>query len=383
MIYLVTNICPHYRLRTFELLAEQQPTRFLFFSESSAEKYWEQRNPTDLGRFDGVNIPAIKFAGCRFVPGLYRHLLHDRYDLLVKCINGKMPVLLSFVIARFRGIPFVLWTELWHHPRTFVHRLTFPVVRFIYLHADAIVVGGLHTRGYLENIGVDPHRIFIAWQAVDHQKMGKPIPDAEIQRKRNALGGADRKIVLYVGRIEEQKGLEVLAASLRGAAVRVPITLIVVGEGSWKEDFRRLLQDIPGLAFQLLGYVEPAQLPLYYRCADVLVLPSITTKDFREPWGLVVNEAMHQGCPVVATSAVGAAMGGLVLDGETGLVVPERDDRALQEALVRLLTDQPFHDRCSLRALDVIKVWTQERMVLGFASAIRYALSRKRGERPG
>ena len=76
-------------------------------------------------------------------------------------------------------------------------------------------------------------------------------------------------------------------------------------------------------------------------------------------------------------------MGGLVLDGETGLVVPERDNRALEEALVRLLTDQAFHDRCSSRALDVIKDWTQERMVLGFASAIRYALSRKRGKRPG
>ncbi len=70
----------------------------------------------------------------------------------------------------------------------------------------------------------------------------------------------------------------------------------------------------------------------------MLVLPSVTTPRFREPWGLVLNEAMAAGTAVVATTAVGAAAGGLVLDGETGLVVPERDHAALAAALDRLKT---------------------------------------------
>jgi glycosyltransferase involved in cell wall biosynthesis len=379
MIYLVTNICPHYRVRTFELLAERRQVRFFFFSESRVEKYWERRNPTDLGRFQGEKISALKVGRFRFVPGLYRHLLFDRYDVLVKCINGKLPLLLSYCIARLRGIPFVLWTELWHHPRTVLHRLGYPVVRWIYLHADAVVVGGLHTRAYLENTGVAAERIFMAWQAVDNRTMAVPVPEETVRQLRTQLQCDGRKIVLFVGRIEEQKGLEYLAQALKGVAESDAISLVVVGEGSWKEEFQRQVGSIPGLVTRLTGYVPPAELPAYYRLADVFVLPSITTRDFREPWGLVVNEAMHQGCPVIATTAVGAAMGGLMLHGETGLVVPERDSAALGEAILRLLSDGELRKRYAARSLAVMEEWTQERMVLGFTSAISAAQDRHRG----
>ena len=85
-----------------------------------------------------------------------------------------------------------------------------------------------------------------------------------------------------------------------------------------------------------LGFVPRDELPALYAAADALVLPSIRTATFLEPWGLVVNEAMHQGTPVIASDAVGAAAGGLVRDGRNGLVVAagrrrgaRRQDRAL------------------------------------------------------
>ena len=71
------------------------------------------------------------------------------------------------------------------------------------------------------------------------------------------------------------------------------------------------------------------QLREVYAHADVLVVPSIPTASFREPWGLVVNEAMNRGMAVIASDAVGAAAGGLVRDGDTGIVVPAGDPRAL------------------------------------------------------
>ena len=75
-----------------------------------------------------------------------------------------------------------------------------------------------------------------------------------------------------------------------------------------------------------------------------MVVPSIPTRDFLEPWGLVVNEAFDQGVPVIATTAVGAAAGGLVRHEQTGLVVPAGDAAALAAALRRL------HDDPALRA---------------------------------
>ena len=70
-----------------------------------------------------------------------------------------------------------------------------------------------------------------------------------------------------------------------------------------------------------------------YAGSDVVVVPSVPTRDFLEPWGLVVNEAFHQGVPVIATDAVGAAAGGLVRHERTGLVVPAGDAAALRAAI--------------------------------------------------
>ncbi len=70
-------------------------------------------------------------------------------------------------------------------------------------------------------------------------------------------------------------------------------------------------------------------MPAVYAAADVYVMPSVTTRQVREPWGLGVNEAMCQRLPVVVTDAVGAAAGGLAVHRETALVVPEREATAL------------------------------------------------------
>ena len=82
----------------------------------------------------------------------------------------------------------------------------------------------------------------------------------------------------------------------------------------------------------------------------MLVLPSVASKRWREAWGMVVNEAMNCGVPVIATDAVGAAAGGLVVDDETGLIVPQRDARALASAIARLLKDDPGRRRLGATA---------------------------------
>jgi glycosyltransferase involved in cell wall biosynthesis len=83
---------------------------------------------------------------------------------------------------------------------------------------------------------------------------------------------------------------------------------------------------------------------------------------------------MNQGVPVVTSAAVGAAAGGLVRDGETGLVVPERDTAALAAALRRLLTEPGLAHRLGEAARQEVACWTNERMVEGFMAAADYAI---------
>jgi glycosyltransferase involved in cell wall biosynthesis len=113
------------------------------------------------------------------------------------------------------------------------------------------------------------------------------------------------------------------------------------------------------------------------------VLPSIPTPRFREPWGLVCNEAMHQGKPVIATTSVGAVAGGLVVDGDTGIVVAPGDARALAAAADRLLGDAALRSRLGSRARQAVSAYTYDAMVEAFDRAISAARSRGRGTRRG
>jgi glycosyltransferase involved in cell wall biosynthesis len=113
-----------------------------------------------------------------------------------------------------------------------------------------------------------------------------------------------------------------------------------------------------------------SELPVAYAAAELAVLPSVRTPRFLEPWGLVCNEAMHQGRPVVATDAVGAVAGGLVRDGQTGLVVKAGDSAGLAAAIDTLLADEPLRARLGAAAREAVSAYTYDAMVEAFDRAL-------------
>ena len=108
-----------------------------------------------------------------------------------------------------------------------------------------------------------------------------------------------------------------------------------------------------------------------------MVVPSIRTRTFREPWGLVVNEAMNQGLPVIATDAVGAAAGGLVRHERNGLVVPAGDVPALARALRHLHDEPDLRVRLGEQAREDVRAFTPEAWAQGMGEALRAASRRK------
>jgi glycosyltransferase involved in cell wall biosynthesis len=130
------------------------------------------------------------------------------------------------------------------------------------------------------------------------------------------------------------------------------------------------------------GALPRAELPVAYAAALATVVPSIPTPRFREPWGLVCNEAMHQGRPVVASASVGAAAGGLVRDGDTGLVVAPGDPGALARAIDRLIVDEPLRARLGAAARSAVAGYTYDAMERAFDRALERAFSASRRSLP-
>jgi len=371
-IAFITNICAHYRVKTFETLSRYYHIDYYFFSAGD-EWYWQQEHGVQAGDFHYEYLPGFRLGRTRVTPTLPWKLWRGNYDVYIKCITGRFTLPITYLIARLRRKPFILWTGIWMRLQTPFHRLAWPLTRYIYRHADAIVVYGEHVKRYLMSEGVLGERIFVAAHAVDNEAYNRPVSEEEKQALRQQLNiSPDKKVVLYLGRLEEMKGLPYLLeafASLR----RDNAVLVLAGTGSEKGRLERLSQEL-GIAENVRfgGYVPPEKAVPYYSIAWVYVLPSITTPYGKELWGLVINEAFNQGVPVIAADAVGAAAGGLVQDGVNGFVVPERDRVALAQAMRCILDNPDLRERFSQNARQIIAAWDNERMVMGFRQAIEY-----------
>ncbi len=154
-------------------------------------------------------------------------------------------------------------------------------------------------------------------------------PRDEVLHIRNTYGAP---LLLFVGKLRYYKGLQYLLQAMPA----IPARLLVVGGGPMEAEWRRLSQSLELTEKVIfLGEVSDADLPAYYHACDVFVLPA---SERSEAYGLVQIEAMASGRPVVCTE-LGTGTSYVNLHGQTGLVVPPKDPRALQEAIVSLLRD--------------------------------------------
>lgn len=346
-VCLVTGAVSPYRREAFRLLAAAERVEVIAFVDP------------------GPPVPGLTVhaTGER---GAVRLAASGRYRAVIASLGGRLALPGSYLAARSRGVPFVLWATIWSHPRTAAHALSYLPTRHLYRSADAVVTYGEHVSRYVEQRRGARGGIFVAPQAVDVAHFGAPVPASERAAARARAGGRDAELlVLFAGRLEREKGLDLLVEAWREAALGPDARLAIAGEGPMAAAVTAALPEA-----RALGHVPPAELPALYAAADVLVLPSIRTATFTEPWGLVVNEAMLQRTPTIVSDAVGAAAGGLVGDGRNGLVFPAGDAPALAARLGALAADPALRERLAERAREDAALLTPAAWAAGVREAL-------------
>jgi glycosyltransferase involved in cell wall biosynthesis len=305
--------------------------------------------------FPGIyeNVPSRKM-----VAGLIRDLLTHPSELVV------MP---GYHRPEYWGMLFVCML-LRRKRAVFVDSTTYDreksrfkeaAKRFFFRRCDGFFCYGIRSKEYVAGYGVDERKIFYRCQAA-------ALPhdyDAAVVRRHYrehvpAAGNPPR--FLYVGRMSAEKGLyDLLEAFVLVRKTLPAARLDLVGSGDIEEDVRMRARAV-GLdsAIGFLGTKSTGEIGRLLMQSDALVLPSHS-----EPWGLVVNEALSYGCPVVVSDICGCVPE-LVIEGETGYSFPRGDARALSEAMLAVAAMASDREAVATRCLDLIGQYSADRAAL-------------------
>ena len=264
--------------------------------------------------------------------------------------------------SRWNSVPFLLWSESNRQDIRGGHSSVELLKRAFLRECSGFVVPGRSAAQYLLDHGVKERDIFTAVNAVDNDffcsaaaRARQSAPD--LQNKF----GLPARYVLYSGRLVRQKGVfELLAAYAKlESSLREQMGLVFAGDGSCRGLLEERCQSISPGVVKFAGFVQREQLPIYYALAEMLILPTYT-----DTWGLVVNEAMACGLPVIVSQAAGCAAD-LVTQGWNGDIVDPTDVNGLSERIRGLAMQPELRASMSMNGRNRIQSYSPEEWTKG------------------
>jgi glycosyltransferase involved in cell wall biosynthesis len=268
--------------------------------------------------------------------------------------------------ARHHQVEFVLWSESnrcdARGEKPWVEWLKANFLR----RCDRFVVPGKASFEYLKLLGSPSTTIVIAPNAVNNSWFATQAENARLHaheyREKKKLPS---RFILFVGRLVPEKGVfDLLSAYAKlDSGLRSEVGLVFAGDGISRTELTRQAKQITPGTVLFPGFAQREDLAGLYALADLLVLPTHS-----DPWGLVVNEAMASGLPIIVSSVAGCTAD-LVEDGWNGYVVPFQDSEKLSVAIDSVVRQPELRRQMSARSLERIRNYSPEACADGLAAA--------------
>lgn len=310
--------------------------------------------------------------------GLIPKLIRGKYGLIFCWKELTWACFISFLISKIMRRKFVLHTETWCYPRNTLGRIGSVIIHQISRGCDAIVVPGRKAKEFfVDKFQVDENRIFVAPYATFLSDQDNARSRLEQMKIREELGINRTNVILYLSRIIPLKGLDFLVRAFsRLERERDDVFLVIGGTGDSMDKIQELCALLRVKNVKFVGpVIDPVKKQAFYGLCSVFVLPSISmphSAPCNEGWGLVINEAMSMGKPVITTTAVGAA-DDLVISGVNGLVVKEKNIDDLYNALQTIMSNSDMRRRMGFIARETVYAkFTYDLEVEGIMKAIDY-----------
>lgn len=367
----ITEIIAPYRIPVFNALARHGDIdlHVIFLAETDPSRRQWLVYKDDI-HFSYEVIPGFRrrVAGHNFLLnwGIGKTLRRAAPDTIVCGGYNYFASWASLRWAERKQVPCYLWVESTRKDSrnrfAWIESLKVNFLR----RCQGFIVPGKSACEYLESYGISRETIFTAPNAVDTHFFAER---SEIIRQHRDFHrrdlGLPNRFFLFVGRLVREKGVFDLLEAYRALPpeLRRDIGLVFVGDGPARSELIRRAAPFSG-AVLLPGFAQRELLAVYYALADAFVFPTHT-----DPWGLVVNEAMSCGLPVICSDAAGCAAD-LVEDSRNGRLVRTGDLRQLAAALTELAGDDELRMQMGRRSRERIARYSPEQCAAGFVDAV-------------
>jgi glycosyltransferase involved in cell wall biosynthesis len=374
-LVITTEIISPYRIPVFNVLAKHPDVdlHVIFLAETDPSmRRWKIYKEEIQFSYEVLPHWRRRVGGYNLLlnGGVASALERAQPDIIVCGGYGYLASWQVLAWARRRNRPVFLWSESNQQDQ----RRRMPHVemlkrRFIAA-CRGFVVPGKSAAAYVAAFGVPQERIFVAPNAVDNEFFARQASlarscAAEMRRQF----GLPERYFLCVGRLVFSKGVfDLLDAYSRLAPkLRAGAELLFVGDGVEQTELEARAAAIDPGAVRFAGFAHREHLAVYYALAEALVFPTHT-----DPWGLVVNEAMACGIPIVASEAGGCVVD-LVQDGWNGYIVPKCAADKLAEALAKVAGSPDLTATMGARSAQRIELNSPQDCAAGFVAAMEAA----------
>ena len=293
-----------------------------------------------------------------------------QYDFILAYDYTRRPSRHAIMQCRLHGVPFFLNCDgSIPHRGWFRNLVKWLVYPFIFKGAAACFASGQSAvQNYLK-YGARREKIFIHHftSLTEQDILSEPIAEEEKRKLKTSLGLEDKPLVLAIGQFIPRKGFDILLKAWK--AVSCEAVLLLIGGGDDRPLYERIIHESQLDKVIIRDYMPKREVYKYYQAADLFVLP--TREDI---WGLVVNEAMAQGLPIVTTDKCVAGVE-LVENGLNGYVVKTGSECELAEKINALLEHPEDMATIAKNNLSKMKGWTMANVALNHVEVIKKTLN--------
>lgn len=324
------------------------------------EKGFSDERDESWKDFNFVNFKGIILKGrsvrtdAAFSPSVTKYLKKNAYDHIIVANVATPTGMLAIETLRMRKIPYMIEGDGAFCPKTekFLKKLV--KTHFMTGAEGYFSTEKEHDRYYLR-YGAKADRIYrYPFSSLREWELLENVPTTDEKKlAKEKLDIPYEKVILSVGQFIRRKGYDVLIHACRNVSPEVGIYII---GGTPTEEYVRMKEEYNLSNLHFIDFMKRELLADYYIAADLFALP--TREDI---WGLVINEAMAHGLPVVATDRCGAALE-LVEDDVNGYIVPVDDYISLGERINDIMNNNEKREAMSKASLEKIRNYTVENM---------------------